>query len=682
MRFPRALSTYWLAFFAVVLIGLLPLIITFRAPSFTHLGVFLASLLSLLFIPGMFLIRALKIPARGLELPLISLSLGIAASNMVFWALAFLRVTPAYVAWPFGAATGLFVLHFRRSGPPHGNRSVVWPYLSVLLVALLIVAPMAMLPHFASDWVIREDGSTQLSLNNHRDGLLHLSVANELGYSFPPQVPFLAGQPLHYHYGMDLVTAAFHGFSGIPINELCIRYLPTLYLSLFVLSVACFTRRWLGSFLWGLVAAVFVVLGEDFSFIPGLVLNNQRVWTKHYFQVPTIYSLYWINPMPSAMAFLFTGLLCLRHGYKRRHQSRLWVILAGVHFAIMGTFKVFAGLHLLVALFFVAALNLKKADSYWFKASLVALACIVFIIAPVVASQTETTVVDIKPVVYSKYLPQALKHLNLSEMPGFRDVTEMFVSRSPTSSAVVVTLLLGLPLFILGSFGMRVTGIPSMIRSLFSRRKTQPEGALLALFVIGGCVLTLVLKVTPIDFPDRYDNSVWFFVQSKYVAWLFVVLAAARWWQRGRRRLATAATIVILILALPSSLQFFVKESKVNSRIRIPREAFEVVDYISNEAPDGTVVLTRAKKVRVLLLAMTRCRVPYHPIFTESFIRKNEIRERVGDLGRFWKDWEKGSIREDIASKYRLAYVISQIPFDGIPTCYENRKYKVYRLGF
>jgi len=49
------------------------------------------------------------------------------------------------------------------------------------------------------------------------DVLLHTSVAAELTHALPPQTPFVAGAPLSYHAGMDLVAAVLHRYGGVDI---------------------------------------------------------------------------------------------------------------------------------------------------------------------------------------------------------------------------------------------------------------------------------------------------------------------------------------------------------------------------------------------------------------------------------------------------------------------------------
>ena len=76
---------------------------------------------------------------------------------------------------------------------------------------------------------------------------MHLSIANELSHTVPPQVPTLTGWPLSYHYAFDLPAALFHAHAGLDTLDLTVRYIPTLFLFMTTLAVFCFSRRWLGS---------------------------------------------------------------------------------------------------------------------------------------------------------------------------------------------------------------------------------------------------------------------------------------------------------------------------------------------------------------------------------------------------------------------------------------------------
>ena len=135
-----------------------------------------------------------------------------------------------------------------------------------------------------------------------------------------------------------------------------------------------------------------------------------------------------------------------------------------------------------------------------------------------------------------------------------------------------------------------------MVQTLRTWRTTSPLHLLVAVFVIIGCGFTLFGRVAPIDFPGYYNNSVWFIVQSKLVAWIFVGEGIRRMTQRWSRPMAMGATVLVVLLAIPGSLNFFEKAPVVsqNNKMRSSRYALEVADHLAREAPEGAIVLTAA----------------------------------------------------------------------------------------
>ena len=123
------------------------------------------------------------------------------------------------------------------------------------------------------------------------------AIANELTHSIPPQAPVFAGRPLNYHYGMDLAVAMFANATGLETPDLLLRFVPTLFLALSMLSVYCFASAWLESGYFGVLVVFFVFFGEDFSFIPGLLLGEKGDWSVRFFNVPSVLSLFYTNAM-------------------------------------------------------------------------------------------------------------------------------------------------------------------------------------------------------------------------------------------------------------------------------------------------------------------------------------------------------------------------------------------------
>src|SRR5205814_3816034 len=151
------------------------------------------------------------------------------------------------------------------------------------IVALGIIV-LAFLPLYYTNLTLRPDGT--MRVRPIPDVFLHIAIANELTHTIPPQAPVFSGRPLSYHYGMDVAVAMFANATRLNTRDLTLRFVPTLFLALSMLSVFCFSRNWLQSGYFGALVVFLVFFGEDFSFVPGLLLGDNVDWSLRYFSVP------------------------------------------------------------------------------------------------------------------------------------------------------------------------------------------------------------------------------------------------------------------------------------------------------------------------------------------------------------------------------------------------------------
>jgi hypothetical protein len=91
---------------------------------------------------------------------------------------------------------------------------------------------------------------------------------------------------------MDLAVAMFARATGLNARDLTVRFMPTLFVGLSMLSVFCFSRTWLRSGCFGALVVFLVFFGADFSFIPGLLLGEKSDWSLRYFSAPAVVTLF------------------------------------------------------------------------------------------------------------------------------------------------------------------------------------------------------------------------------------------------------------------------------------------------------------------------------------------------------------------------------------------------------
>jgi hypothetical protein len=123
------------------------------------------------------------------------------------------------------------------------DREVVAPPVGWLWSMALVVGLVLL---FACLAYLRTWGSA-FSVNNH-DLPFHLALAGEVRHHLPPQVPWVAGEPLLYHWFGYLDIAATSWVTGIEAETLQLRlsYLPMVAVLPLLLAVAAhqLTGRW------------------------------------------------------------------------------------------------------------------------------------------------------------------------------------------------------------------------------------------------------------------------------------------------------------------------------------------------------------------------------------------------------------------------------------------------------
>ncbi len=658
---------------------------------------FLAAMVMISCFPGILLVGAARLHLRPLERWTLSLVLGMVASTGVYWICALLGARSLFPLWPLGATAFCLYRGARRW------RSVLGGHFPleasrVLLAALLVLIlfPLFLLPMYYRNMVLLPDGSMSY-LDGPADPFFHLAVTNELRHSVPPQVPFLAGESLPYHYAMHLLAAMLSNVARLSTSDVLFRFLPTFFLTLTALAIFCFARAWMGSGYAAVLAALLVILGEDFSFIPGLLLRSDEIWSYWFFHVSTIYSSYFVNPILPTLAILFAGLLCLVRFYEK--GGRGWLVVTAFLFSSLSAYKLFTGVHVLAALAVtgVVYVLVHKDRALLNVVALSALGSAPFVLAGWLGSAGLGTSVRLQP---WPFVPKMLHAMGLgASWLGFQ-MRLLFNGGVVSFTNVALLFTVALPLFLVGSFGVGTAAIPAVVRTLVRPRARGAVRFFLAGFFVLGPVIALTWSLNPEDTPRAYNEAIWFYVQSKHLLWVFVaglVLLVSR----GRSRLWRSAIVAaVIVLAVPSSVQYFGMQMS-EARGALDRGGVEVLNYVDQSCQRGEVVLT-GQKLNTLVASATRCRVPVADIYASVQTSKVELERRLADVDGFWQSWRDGELRADLLAKYQVAYVVADRHADGVGPggpdlttseadpdrargtslrlCFENEEFLVYEV--
>ena len=659
--------------------------------------VFVVAVILLAYVPGKLLLIALKRVLTPLEDVTLASVLGLVVSGLVYWLMTFAHQGRFYLVWPLTAAGVCVWLHISKrksllsnsanleplsqgSATPSRDRSTL-----VLAGALfLAIIALAFFPLYYTNFIRQSDGTMRVYPVS--DVLFHIAIANELTHTVPPQAPLFAGHPLSYHYGMDLAVAMFARATGLNTRDLTVRFVPTLFVGLSMLSVFCFSRNWLRSGYFGALVVFLVFFGADFSFIPGLLLGEKGDWSLRYFSAPAVVTLFFTNPILPGLGVLFAGLFCLDRYVRER--SRAWLLLAALLFVALIEVKMLMAGQLICSLALAAVVYLiifSNADLFKF-AGCTAIGAIPLVSWMLLKNRSGAQIVTkFEP---GLYVSHAMQTLGLGNWLS-----------GPLTFAVVA-----LPIYLVGCLGLRVVGVPAILTAIF---RPRPDGAvrfLLGIFVVIGVVIALTCSFTPAGWTFRYNPiSSTFLVQSEYVAWIFAVEVFQTFYQWAIRRgiypafaaggiMATAAG-----LSLPATVQHFVVWRDPNhffgsgkpfgrQLLTYDRQTLAAMDFLQRDARLGDVALA-ADNLIAPVLALTKCRVPVG-YFSFGLVARSEYTRRETAEKKFWSDWRLGKVQNGFLQDANVRYVVVRKQTEGIPATipaslsnvFENSEFAVFKV--
>jgi hypothetical protein len=655
---------------------------------------FFVAVVMLAYVPGKLVLVVLKRGLSPLEDVTLACVLGLVVSGLAYWLIAYAHQARLYVLWPLATAAVFVWLHrgkwkslsaqSSKLAPPDEEsprRSCDRSRLALVGVVALGVAVLALLPQYYTNLTLRLDGT--MRVRPIPDVFLHIAIANELTHTIPPQAPVFSGHPLTYHYGMDLAVAMFANATGLNTHDLMLRFVPTLFLALSMLSVFCFSRGWLGSGYFAVLVVFLVFFGEDFAFIPGLLLGEKGDWSVTYFSVPAVFSLFYTNPMLPGVGLLFAGLFCLQTYLRER--DGVWLLLSAVLFVALIEVKILTAAQMMCSLGFAAVVYLllfRNADLFKVAALTAALA------APLVLS------------VYLGNKSGADITTAFDPWPYVSHMMEVLGLKKRLTGVLAFTGI-ALPTYLVVCLGLRVIGVPAILGAIFRPNRQSGLRFVLAFFVVIGVVITLTCRTTPAGSARAFNNSGWFLAQSKYVAWIFTVEVLQTIYRHVVARgvwpgpMAGAIAVSAVALSVPATVQHFALEHDPNRINRKPvgkelqsysPETLRVIDFLTKDAQPGDVVLP-GDNLLAPVLALTKCRVPLG-YFSNYLVPLRDYSQREMAEKEFWKAWRLGKIQGDLLRDASVKYVIVSKRTEGIPATvpaaisnvFENSEFAVFKV--
>ncbi len=669
--------------YALLCCGLICLLPAVLWRSGLSVGVYIkyaAGILVCFLLPGLAITQRLRLALHSEGLLVVSLGLGLAASNLGYTVACYARLPWLYLLLPLGSLLWL-VRAARRASPARAPRLALLPRLLIWLVVLTAASLLTRMPVHALDFTPAAHGG--LNLVVPPDGTLHTAIINELLHTFPPRNPFAPDRALSYHYANELSAVVLCKFFQLPASSVCLRLLPTFFVAYAILAVYVLVRRLTGSLPAALVTPLLILLGEDFSFVPGLMTGSAGVWAGEYFSSPSVFGLYFVNPNLPGLAIFFGAMWAFLRALGAGPERRVWIGVAGTLFALAASYKIFFGIQSAAALGIAWLCCRGQRRRFVLELGVATVVGCLVLMLPGALARARADMITIVPTLYTAYIPTALNKLTLASHGWCAALTQMFSSHRPTPAGLAELLLVGLPLFVIGTLGARLLGILRLIEAV--RRPSSAHQALqfLGLFVIVGYVLGLGSKVTPREFPDAYNNSVWFLVESKLVAWVFVALVIGKLFKTwSPRRAAWLSVVQIGLLAVPASINTFLVGANNGAPTIATKDELAVAEYLQRVAAPGTVVLCEGVNLRRLLLGVSGLRVPHAPEFyASSFLSRRDLDLRTQEHQAFWQSWALDVFRRDLANKYQVDYVVATRPLPDTRPKFQRAGYFVYDVA-
>lgn len=272
-----------------------------------------------LVLPGTLLWRLLRPTSRRLWLEdvVFGAVLGYAVEILCFVAARAVGTPLLVLAWPV-AVYGVCVLTrrgraaWRPTGVEQATAGWSWGIAGVLTYLVLFVARANWWQSGLSPDRLRQIGP---------DASFQLAMTGELRHHVPPTVPWVAGEPLHYHWLTYAHTAAATWVTGIEPIVMLRRLAPLLMAILVVLAVALIARRLTDRAGAGLLAAGLLVLVHS----PAFYAAESDHFQRQEFTSQAIFG----SPTMTFGSLMFCGVLLTTVEVLRgRADRRTWVLLA------------------------------------------------------------------------------------------------------------------------------------------------------------------------------------------------------------------------------------------------------------------------------------------------------------------------------------------------------------------
>jgi hypothetical protein len=438
---------------------------------------FIAFVAVVLYPSGKLVLDRLDTGIRYWHAVIISLSLGIIVTSVVFYLSGLVNIQAA--ALPLMCLPAVYCLVRSRKNILQFHLPA-FNWKSVLLILAASAVPVSLLVTSGP----ASGGNLRLIGVHAQDSLWMLALTGSIEKSIPPQNPlYYTGTVQNYHIFLNVLIASAHAFTNISNLLLYFKFVGPFLLFLFSAISYLFISRLTHSRLAGFTGTLLLTLSSNLYYLvdliyPSAVATPSVFWVQEYLTHIVNYQLLASYIILLSWLYLFT-----RVDYSQLRWKK--IILLGFVAGSLISFKAFASLVLLPSLGLLALVKLFRGEYGLIKiflSTLIFSFCFYFASSPTFQSSF-----IIQPLWLIKTMYESSDHLNypvweLKRLTYLQDGNYLRIGQLFTE---------GVAIFIFGNFGLRLLGLLAVTRKI--EKKYQDVVFLIFFMILAGIAFSLLL---------------------------------------------------------------------------------------------------------------------------------------------------------------------------------------------
>ncbi|OGM13473.1 hypothetical protein A2141_00110 [Candidatus Woesebacteria bacterium RBG_16_40_11] len=392
-------------------------------------------------------------------------------------------------------------------------------------------------------------------------------------------MPMFAGEIIkNYHLGFDLILAALHKITFIPIVNLYFQILPPIFALVIGVGVYLFVYEWRKSRYQAFWATFFTYFAGSLGWLVTYLRHRQFEGESMFWSQQSISTL--VNP-PFALSliFIFIGLTILLKGVENR--SKKYLMLATFFFGSLIQVKVYAGILILGALF-VASMwyVLTKNSLLLLKVFAGVLILSILLFSPINGSSQNAIIW--KPF---WFLETMMSDLSRFYWPRFAEALINYKLGGVWLKGAIAYLAAFI-LFLVGNLGLRIFGFLWLARNGFNPKNYQYVDVFLLTIIFLGIIIPMLFIQSGTSW-----NTIQFFYYAQVLLGILAGITIGKWQEKSSPFVRCLVVITIFTFTIPTLIATLRNYLPARPPAKVSREELEALDFLSQQQ-DG-VVLTQ-----------------------------------------------------------------------------------------